>query len=241
MAIKLEGFEPAAELYKPKKRLIVAIDAHEKQGKTHFGLTAPGPIAYFNFDRSPEDVLPKFPGKDILVSDQKIPPDWGNKPQQFYVTVWERFKKLFLAAAEHPRFRSIVVDTATELWEVLRMARLGALAKVMPYQYTPVNAEMTATIKHILPCDKNVIFIHKLRPQYVNDKWNGGYERSGFNQMKFLVQSNISLRFENGDFICRINDCSRNMSLCGLELSGEMCSFPAIASIIFEDDIENWE
>ncbi len=35
----------------PQKRLIIQVEGHEKTGKTHFALSAPGPIAYFGFGR----------------------------------------------------------------------------------------------------------------------------------------------------------------------------------------------
>ena len=63
------GFHKA-ETIETHKRLIVSIAALEKCGKTHFALTAPGPIAYFNFDIGVEGVIGKFcKDKSIWVTD----------------------------------------------------------------------------------------------------------------------------------------------------------------------------
>ena len=52
------------------RRLVMRISAHEKDGKTHFGLTAPPPIGVMNIDRGLEGVVEKFAKvKEIHVSD----------------------------------------------------------------------------------------------------------------------------------------------------------------------------
>lgn len=43
-----------------KRRLIVAVDGLDKQGKTHFAMTAPSPILYLDFDLGSEGVVSKF-------------------------------------------------------------------------------------------------------------------------------------------------------------------------------------
>ena len=43
-----------------RHRLIISVDGHEKQGKSHFALTAPQPIALFDVDTGLEGVVEKF-------------------------------------------------------------------------------------------------------------------------------------------------------------------------------------
>ena len=69
-------------------------------------------------------------------------------------------------ALAEPAVRTISVDTATELWELLRMARFGKLTQVMPYQYGPVNAEFRSLIRMAYASDKNLILLHKMRKVY---------------------------------------------------------------------------
>ena len=41
-------------------RLVVRVGGLEKEGKTHFALTAPGPIGAIDMDRGMEGVVEKF-------------------------------------------------------------------------------------------------------------------------------------------------------------------------------------
>src|SRR5574343_408421 len=56
-------------------RLIVSISGDEKTGKSHFTLTAPEPIFYFNIDRGTEGVVGKFQadGKKVFIYEIVVP------------------------------------------------------------------------------------------------------------------------------------------------------------------------
>lgn len=238
MALKIEGFDKAND--KVKHRLIMSINGLEKQGKTHFALTAPGPVAYLDFDMGSEGVLHKFTGdKDILVSTHDIPKDPSTDGGFNYDKAWKKFYNSFKKALEHPQVRSVVVDTGTEMWELLRMARFGKLTQVKPHHYGPVNAEMQELIRMAYELDKNLILIHKMKQQYVDDKFNGKYEAAGFKNTPFLVQINAETSFEDGVFTLRVVDCRHDMGLAGMELEG--CDFPTLAQFVFPDsDPDTW-
>ena len=77
----LEGFETADGSY-IKRRLIISLEGPEKNGKTHFSLTAPGPIAFINFDIGHEGVIEKvIPEKKVFIQhyrrkNEMSPDDW---------------------------------------------------------------------------------------------------------------------------------------------------------------------
>ena len=54
----MPGFAPIKKL--DRTRLIVSVEGLEKRGKTHFAMTAPPPIAYFDMDIGAEGVVNKF-------------------------------------------------------------------------------------------------------------------------------------------------------------------------------------
>lgn len=224
-------------------RIIISVCGLEKQGKTHFGLTAPGPIAYFSTDIGEEGVVDKFSDKEIhIMNVDRVDEDSAEQaPAEF-----NRFKTAYLAMLRGKEVRSIVLDTATEIWEILRMARFGRLTQVMPYQYGPVNAEYRALIREAYNHDKNLILLHKMKAQYLNDKRTGEYERAGFNDTGFLVQVNAQIyRYspeDGGDFVLWVKDCRQNPDLAGEEMEGPMCSFPMLASLILPGvGVEEWE
>jgi len=238
------------------KRLILAVDGLEKQGKTHFALTAPGPIAYLDFDIGSEGVLEKFLAKKEI----HLPTEGSKQGRASFqlpikagqpvnidecVRLWEDFKKLYCNALQSEGLRTIIIDTATEMWELLRLSRFGKLLQVMPHQYGPVNAEYRELIRLAYGFNKNLILLHKKKAQYINEKRTGKYERAGFSETGFLVQCNADVTREDdgtGDFCLNVRDCRQNPDIAGEDFSGPMCSFPMLASFVFQGTSpKDWE
>lgn len=225
-----------AKTIKTKDRLIVSVSGLEKCGKTHFGLTAPSPIATFSTDIGEEGVVQKFKDKDVSImflgKFDKDDPDVGDQASEEF----NRFRTAYLRLLRGNDVRAIVWDTATEIWELLRIARFGRLTQVMPYMYGPVNAEFRALIREAYKYDKNLILLHKMRPVYINDKRVDKYEMSGFSDTGFLVQVNARIRYdkEEEEFVLKIEDCRHNPYLSGEELSGPMCDFEMLKAMVLE-------
>lgn len=215
-------------------RIILSISGLEKQGKTHFALTAPGPIAYFSTDIGDEGVVEKFiDDKEVwMMNIDKVDDDHAEQAPKEYA----RFKEGYLAMLRGKEVKTIVFDTATEIWELLRMARFGRLTQVMPYQYGPVNAEYRALIREAYNWDKNLILLHKMKAQYINDKRTGEWERSGFSDTGFLVQVNAQVyrysQEDGGEFVLWLKDCRQNPDLADEEFEGSMCNFDMVASAV---------
>jgi len=232
-----------------KPRIIMSVVAREKQGKTHFALTAPGSIADFSTDIGEEGVIDKFVGdKDIWIMPvDKIDDDAPEQAKDQFETM----KDAYFTQLKSDKCRTIIMDTATEIWEVCRMARFGRVTNVPPLAYGPVNAEYRSFIREAYNYDKNVILLHKMKKQYVGKgkdaSWNGEYERAGFAETGHLVQVNaVMLRDDDEEvenmFGIRIVDCRQNPALNGQEFWGAMCSFPIIASMVLPNvDPSMWE
>jgi len=233
------GFVPAKDRPAGFPRIIISVSGLEKQGKTHFGFSAPGPIAYFSTDIGDEGVVEKFMADkkiEIMEIDREAQAD----------KEWKRFLDASNYALSGNDFRTIIYDTATELWELLRLARFGKLTQVMPYQYGPVNKEYRDFIKSFYRHDKNVVLLHKMKAEYIADKRTGNYERAGFSDTGFLVQVNAQMwRYgveDGGDFVCSVRDCRQNPDIAGMDFEGMMCNFPMVAQMVLPDsDSEAWE
>lgn len=237
----INGFSKASNKIIP--RLIAAVSGLEKQGKTSFALSAPGPIIYFNFDFGLEGVISKYASdKDIYVKEYRF--SRVLTPDKF-ITLWSGFATDYYNALKS-KARTIIIDTATEAWELLRLARFGKLTQVMPFHYGPVSAEYLTLIREGYSYDKNVLLLHKEKKQYVNDKFTGDYERAGFSNTGFLVQSNLEVYREglDGDFFLKIDDCRQNSALGGMEfpLTDEFSGFSFLCQLIFPDSNEEaWQ
>jgi hypothetical protein len=156
------------------------------------------------------------------------------------VAEWTRFLKGYKAACESKWLRTIIMDTATAVWGLLRLVRFGKLAQVPPHKYGAVNTEYENLINMAYESDKNLILIHSMKKEYTNERWTGGYERDGYSRTGYIVQAEATMEFVeniNGKpiFACTLHNCHQNMGVAGLRLEGSMASFPWIGMSVFPD------
>ena len=228
----LQGFVRPKDI-KVRDRLIISVSGLGKNGKTHFALNSEYPLVSFSSDMGEEGVVGKFADKDIQImhlarfSDGDMS---AGAPQEEF----NRFRTAYLRALRDPKIKTIVWDTATEIWELLRLARFGKLTQVMPYQYGPVNAEYRSLIREAQYGDKNLILLHQMRPVYIKDKRTDEYERAGFSDTEYLVQvvTRISYDPDEQEFTLTIDGCRHNPHLTKTELSGPMCTFEMLKSMV---------
>lgn len=214
---------------------------------TTFALSAPGPIAYFQLDPGGEDIVPKvrkaFPKKQLYLAKYycDIKPGMNEREVEAVATpVWERFTKDYESALT--RFRSIVVDTSTEAWELLRLAEFGKVGQVKAIHYGPVNAEYRRLLRLPYNHDCNVIFIHKQKRTYVGDSWNGKYERAGFSATGYEVQAELRTFRDEDGFQVEIENCRQNADLEGEVVPEVMCDFAGVGQLVYPDSTAaDWE
>lgn len=246
-----------------RERLIISVEGREKQGKTHFALTAPGPICYQSIDIGTEGVIQKFPDKKVMLAnyDVEVSRKLREAGEDAVIThiaqQWEKFVDDYYAALK-AGVRTIVWDTASEVWEFLRLARLGKLTQVMPKNYTEVNNEFRGLLRKAYSHDSNLILLHKSKEQWedvptdrgVKSRKTGAYERKGMNDVGFLVQAMVLCYREEveneksgkteSQFSVKILDSRHNPEANGEDLPD--ADFPMIASYIMPDvDESAWQ
>jgi hypothetical protein len=239
MAFSIKGFDKTPPGAK-SPRLIMNVQGWEKQGKSHYALTAPKPLAFLNLDDGLEGMVTKFTHPDILFASFFIR-DAINWKQ--WDALWNKWFDAYSAALSHKDVRTVVVDTGTELWELLRLARFGKKAQVLPHEYGPVNDEFRRVLNLAKASDKNVIFTHKLKPLYVNDKRVSGADLAGFGDMRYVVQSNVEVmrNAKSGEFQLRVIDNRIKAELAGEVYSGIVASFPYFAAETYpHTSLEYW-
>jgi hypothetical protein len=232
----VDGFEKPD--YSVPRRLIASVAGLEGSGKTHFALTssALGLTAYIDTDINAEGVLHKFKANDIV----RMEIESGSSLEleklgvDAYKAEWEKFRTGFYAALNNPHVKNIIGDNWTEIWELCRLAEFSRLAQVPSHFYGKVNAEMRKIIRDAKARpDINLILIHKLQNEYVNDKTTGKKVLAGFKDIPFLVQMGIMCEHTpGGDFKALITKCTHEPAYEGLELTGADCSFPALLDLV---------
>ena len=240
----LPGFTLAAGVV--KRRLILSIDALEGAGKTRFTLTAPAPIAFINFDYGLEGVVEQFQvTKKIYVATVRLEFD-GSPDQVIKAAEKELLKFEVNYQTALKQARSIVIDTGTELWELLRLAAFGKLKQVLPHQYAEVNQAMTRLLKLAYDSNANLILTHRLKEQWAGPQGNayrtGLYEFAGMKDIPFLVQAHARLWTDEHGYHLRVGKCRQNASVVGLELMNGMITFSMLATMVFPDsNLNEWE
>lgn len=228
----------------PHFRMILSTSAKEKMGKTHFSLaTAPDPIALVNLDLGTEGVVEKFPGRRILetkiTTRQERLLNGDNYTQDDAEADWTRLVSILRGIVKCKTIRTLVCDTGTEAWEICRLADHGKLKEVMPHEYAATNAKFRGAVS--LPYqrnDLNAIYTHKVKKEYKGKNWSGQYERQGFNDMPFVVQTNLEhFRVDEDEdeaqpFGIRIIDSRQNPDAAGEELIGPACTFAMLGRLI---------
>ena len=232
--VKAPAFIRAESDIKP--RLIANIQGPEGTGKDHMALEySRGPIYVHSFDQGLDTVVQKFQHKrEIYTAEYELsmqPGDGTDKEVgQAANVVWEQFKSNLMDSYASTRKEGMVlVDTGTEVWELLRLAYFGKLTQVMPHMYAKPNAEFREIVREGFDAC-NVVWLHKMKDEWINDEKGKGTRTgekkyAGMNDIPFLVQVNVqtwhSVR-ESGvglDFHATILDkCRPNPDLCGTEL-----------------------
>jgi len=248
MSLHIEGFSESHSVAL-KRRIIVGLCGQEGVGKSHFALTAPGAIAYFDFNKGLEGVVHKFyDQKDVLVYSPSFPKSDAVREGYDYNREWSLFLDKFIAAIEHPEIRTIVIDTGTEAWELLRLAKLGKLKEVPPMKYALVNAIFGDIIKTIMDSDKNFIMVNRTKDEYINNTRTGEQVMAGYADSPEKVQVFGFMDWvrdessPDGYKRLKIQKCRHDISLVGQVLIGETCTFPFLGTMMFPDTSEeDWK
>lgn len=251
-------------------RLVLSLTGKEKTGKDHFCYGAPDPIGMINVDIGTEGVIQKFAHRRIAISHHAPPRDViqmfdkgkdAAKILAHYTKEWKKINDVYDKLLNSKAIRTIVINTASEIFDAMKLVRFEGKLNMKPHHYTKVNDEYRAWVRQIYNTDKNLILVHKVKKQYVDtgkDKdgntmsgWSGEYERTGYSDTAFLVQANIETYYKDRDpddeeskgvFGIHVTDCRQNADIRGEDFEGPMCSFPFLASMVFpETDEDYWK
>lgn len=245
--IKLAGFEEITGQSEPS--LMVASAGHEKRGKTHWAFTMPGPLAVISSDTGTREVAAKWKraGKKVHYFEYEIQKQGLDAAA--HAKMWDRVEVAVRTVLSDKSIRGLILDTGTEIWEQLRLARFGKLTQVMPHHYGPVNAEFRELLKAISRRPNlNSVIIHKVKKEYKTTKegkdgWTGKYERAGFTGIGYDVDVIVEhyLDTDANDFATRVVDSRyETINVNGMELVGDMNDFPTLAQMCFPDTTEEY-
>ena len=203
-----------------------------KTGKSHLALSFPAPLVIYSFDVGIEPVLRKFPDKEIRVETYPIPiidSVKGVGLGKELLGIWRRFNDDLKATVEDTSVKSIVIDTATAVYEIARIARAAELGQenLLQFQYGEVYARMKAIVQRPRIAGQNLVLTHYLRDRYVKDENTGEKELDGWRHTEGEVDVVLVVRRDvkklsggktQNVIITTIKDNRYDLDISGLEL-----------------------
>lgn len=234
-----------------KNRLIVAIDGESGSGKNRLAFSAPDPIAFMSFDPNYEKAYREAKASGVRIhrvgySVPIIKPDGrdGEKIAKALGEVWDEFSNDFMGAVRDSSIETIVIDTATELFELVTYAIYGKNVQVMPKERGHAYAAYRQVIREVENTSKNLVLLHKLKDEWRNDKSTGNRIRAGYKDTAFccntelLLEKNPTEQFPDR-YHCFIKKATFNPAIewdgnGNGELIGDLISWETISTMVFE-------
>ena len=229
------------------RRIFLLVEGEENTGKSTLMLQAPGPIGVMDYDLGMEGMAEDYvaeTGKDI----QTLPLQWQVTPGDKEKTakdceeVWRAAVQAMNHVLSSGKFRSLGIDTGSEMWELMRLARFGKLDRIKAHHYAPVNAEFQGQIKAYRDYETNVIMLHQLKEEYKTKVVQGSETgvptgnmiRAGFKQMKYIAPNIVRCMRDDdeGVFGVKVLKAKRANHLVGMEFWGDDAAFPALATMM---------
>lgn len=243
----LDRFKRASATAVP--RIIALSGGDAGQGKTHFWLTAPGPIVILSFDKGLEGVVEKFADKkEIRVAEYDWEPTDDTFDQSEAVKLRDQFVEDYYFACEHAR--TVVIDKCSDFWSLVRYSEFGDKTAAQ-LNYDALNQRMRKYVQHPKKLTINAGFVESLKDEWVSivkpngkegGKNTGRQKLAGFKEMPGLVNIVLMHSFEGGVFKTAVPDKARGIG--SAEVMGktfENLDFQTLGMLLFPDtDTDSW-
>ncbi len=164
--------------------LIVSISGRPKAGKTHLAMSFPDPIKIFSFDMGATFVRTKFPDKEIDI-DEIVLPIIDSTEIAWAYPVWDKFEQDYKAATEGGKYKTIVIDTGTVVWQICHQAVIERKPKELAYVLP--NLKMTSLFARAKVGGVNLVATHYLSPIYVKGENTGTFGLDGWKRTEGQV------------------------------------------------------
>lgn len=217
-------------------------------GRTTLALTAPGPIALLHHSEKIIGIIERFAHKIGPHGNGKegihnFATDFKGGEDQIKKQATEELDKFRRAWEDALQWaKTLIVDTHTDLWKLVRLARFGKVAQVKPIHYGPVNAEMVGFFNRFREQDRcNIIGIGKAGTVYVNDQATDKMEQAGQKDLTYAADIVVRTLKKKGKFSTLIEKAWMNASKEGdiVELSDE-AGFGELMEYITEISADEW-
>lgn len=234
-------------------------------GKTNLALTAPGPILFVHCVEQTEGMLQQHVniGKEIHTFNFAVEL-LGDRKQNMAVAgpMWNTTESVLMDGTL--QFRSIIVDTDTSLYMLLRQAHFGSYDAAIKADggegstqknWGPVNHAWASLIMALKMRQDNH-GVNIITISHTADEWSPGLfgkrtgklVRKGHKDLGTSCDVMFETSIDDSGFCVKIRKPWYNALMMGIELRDELTAeagqrninLPAIMSLITEQPIEEW-
>jgi hypothetical protein len=224
-------------------------------GKTHFYLTAPGPIVVMSFDKGLEGVVEPFAeDKEIRVIEYDWAPTFtakgaefreGDFSQEEAIKMREQFIADFEFVCQHAR--TVVIDKETDLWNLYRYAEHGGPSD-RPNNYMALNQRYRKLVNFPKKLTINFGLVQALRDEWVTIQGSKGQEkgspsgkrkRDGFKELEGLTHIDLFHEAVGVGFQVSTGKARSAQALAIQNQTYSMLDFATLGQLMFPESSEN--
>lgn len=261
---------PPSDLYEDvtseftRRCVLMEIYGDTDTGRSTLALTAPGPICYVHFYEKVDGLLQDVVQRGVRVRQCKIGDILrGDSKQVIELAEIAAARMEQAISGAYSWARTIIVDTHTEAWQVVQLAKLGGLTpetkdedQVRKGQlvYAELNARWASLMKEFRKhADEdnrtNLIFIGQTSAEYKKVAGSNRAENTGRTvsagqkQMSYFMDVRLRTYFKNGVYSAVAEKAWFNDSARGAEFTSEAMDldFASVMSRITRTSEKEWQ
>lgn len=149
----------------------VGVYGKPKTGKTHLGMSAPGPVYFIDTESGTNPLERKFEDKEIYINSINVAEEDYSKDN---VKSWEMFKAAVTMAVEsEDEIETVVVDSTTDIWSFVQNFCKVDIWGLSPdekldqqWDWGEINQRYTNLIQKLMKADFNLVLTARAREEY---------------------------------------------------------------------------
>jgi hypothetical protein len=245
------GWEDAPTEF-TRRVALVYIYGDTGTGRTSLALTMPGPIALAHAGEKIDGVIQRF-ARQKKVRAVNFGGRFGGSEQDIANQagpIWNKLRESWFDAIDNWA-RTAILDTDTEGWELIRLAKFGELNPKgrVDSNYGPVNAEWKSMFKRFRAQDRcSIVTIGQTKDEYREFIKNGNKSsertgrtiRAGQKDVPYMADVVLRCDKDGGKFTVVVEKGWFNAFIEGMSLENDDCRLPYILSLITETEEMEW-
>lgn len=179
-----------------RRRLIAVVYGKTGTGKSDLALrTMPRPLLVINIDRNLEPLEDRYVNDDVLIKTVRLP---RRVDQEKDNDLYAEVRELYQVSTEKELFRSVSIDGADGLYDLIRRAKLGTLdfGDAPRSAFSIVNSNMKWWVSQAKDFRFNLLMTSRVKEKFVEKMGRNGklqgvgtgeFERAGWKELEFEV------------------------------------------------------